>query len=598
MREHRLSYRPEIDGLRAVAVLSVFTFHLNHKWLPGGFVGVDIFFVISGYLITSILYYDCEESRFSLARFYQRRIARIFPAFFTVAFATVVAAAFVYSPQDFASAGANLVASSLSVVNLKYMLQGNYFQISPDAQPFLHYWSLSVEEQFYMIFPLLLILIFRYARQALTPILSLLGAGSLVACVLVTYVNPAWAFYLLPTRAWELGTGGLLAIILSSRSESSVRVPHWTRAAGLLVIGGSFVFIHEGPHFPGWQAVFPVGGAAAIILSRSGSHDWAERWLSSGSMVKIGKMSYSLYLWHWPVFSLIDYRYYLLSVEMRFVLKVGLSFLLTFVTFRFIEVPARIFLNQPASRRIAFVTMAALVAFSVPLGVTIRSNNYVDASLADVAGGGLVFRGKPGGPSVVLMGDSNGSMYGKTMKEICAALCENLTVISVAAGDPLPPRRGEESSRLWLESLKTLRETKPDQLFLAAAWVAKLRNEPARLAAALNEIRPYVGHTILLNQPPILPNEANRSYIRDGGRPSFREAAETRAERHKINDLLLSFQSPSISVIDISRHFESEDGEVLFVDGQGRQMYQDTEHLSVYGTERVRDVLVRAISTP
>jgi len=597
MRDHRLSYRPEIDGLRAVAVLSVFIFHLNHKWLPGGFVGVDIFFVISGYLITSILYSDCEESRFSLARFYQRRIARIFPAFITVALATVAAAAFVYSPQDFASAGANLVAASLSVANLKYMLQGSYFQISPDAQPFLHYWSLSVEEQFYMIFPLLLILIFRHARRYLTLILALLGTGSLAACVLMTQVNPAWAFYLLPTRAWELGAGCLLAIIPSRKSESAVPVPHWTPAAGLLLIGCSFAFIHEGPHFPGWQAVFPVAGAAAIILSRANSHRWVERWLSSGSMVNIGKMSYSLYLWHWPVFSLIDYRYYLLSAELRFVLKIGLSFFLTVVTFRVIEGPARVFLNQPASRRISFAAMAALLALCIPMGIIIRNNNYVDASPADVAKGGLVFPGKHGGPSVVLMGDSNGSMYGKTMKEICSDLCGSLTVISVAAGDPLPSRNGE-SSKLWFESLETLRKTKPDQLLLAAAWVDKLRKEPDRLTVALNEIKPYVGHTILLNQPPILPKEANRSYIRDGGRPSFREAAETRAERHKINDLLLNFQSPSVSVVDISRHFETENGEVLFVDGQGRQMYQDSGHLSVYGTERIRDVLKHAISTP
>jgi peptidoglycan/LPS O-acetylase OafA/YrhL len=119
-----MTYRPEIDGLGAIAVLSVFIFHLNHKWLPGGFVGVDIFFVISGYLITSILYKDCEDSRFSLARFYQQRIARIVPAFSTVVLATVTGAAFVYLPQDFASAGANLVAALVSVANLKYMLQG------------------------------------------------------------------------------------------------------------------------------------------------------------------------------------------------------------------------------------------------------------------------------------------------------------------------------------------------------------------------------------------------------------------------------------------------------------------------------------------
>ena len=141
-----VQYRPAIDGLRGVAVLAVFIFHLKRQWLPGGFVGVDVFFVISGFLITSILLREFEHNSFGLWKFYQRRIARLFPAFFTVALATLLGAFFIYSAQDLASCGANLVSTTLSVANLKYMWQGNYFTISPDAQPFLHYWSLSVEE--------------------------------------------------------------------------------------------------------------------------------------------------------------------------------------------------------------------------------------------------------------------------------------------------------------------------------------------------------------------------------------------------------------------------------------------------------------------
>jgi len=148
-----VEYRPVIDGLRAVAVLAVFLFHLSRRTLPGGFVGVDIFFVLSGYLITSIILRDCERERFSFGRFYQRRIARLLSAFFVVAIATLVGALFVYSDQNIASAGAALSAAAASIANFKFMMQGNYFALSPDAQPFLHCWSLSVEEQFYMLFP-------------------------------------------------------------------------------------------------------------------------------------------------------------------------------------------------------------------------------------------------------------------------------------------------------------------------------------------------------------------------------------------------------------------------------------------------------------
>jgi hypothetical protein len=159
-------------------------------------------------------------------------------------------------------------------------------------------------------------------------------------------------------------------------------------------------------------------------------------------MVTTGKWSFSLYPWHWPVFSLIDYRFYLFPFEMRLVLKIGLSLLLTIITFHFIETPARSLLNQPQSRRISFAIVTTLLVLCIPLGITICHNNYVNAELADLAKGGLVFPGKSNRPSVVLMGDSNGSMYGKAIKEICAGLCKDLTVISVAAGDPIPSMKG------------------------------------------------------------------------------------------------------------------------------------------------------------
>ncbi|MDD2539603.1 MAG: acyltransferase family protein [Desulfuromonadaceae bacterium] len=592
-----LKYRPEIDGLRAIAVLSVYIFHLNHKWLPGGFVGVDIFFVISGYLITSILYNACETSQFSLIRFYQRRIARIFPALLTVALFTIVGAMFVYTPQDLASAGANLVAATLSLANMKYMLQGNYFTISPDAQPFLHYWSLSVEEQFYLFFPVFLLLSFRYARSHLKLILAVVGVGSLIACILVTQTKPIWAFYLLPTRAWELCSGCILAVIpFSTTNRHATLISRCVPAVGLFLIGYSLLLLHEGPNFPGWQAVIPVAGAVAIIMPRANSyHGIIDKWLSIPIMVKIGKMSYSLYLWHWPVFSLIDYRFYLLSNEMRLLLKISLSILLTILTVHLIENPSRAFLNRPKNCRLTYAALIAVFALCLPLGFTIRHNNYVNAEFADVVKGGLVFSVEPGISSVVLMGDSNGSMYGKVLKEICSDLGYKLTVISVAAGDPLPSRK-IEGDNLWQCSLKVIRKVKPDFLVLANHWSSKLDNDPDRVMVALDKLSPYVGHIIILNQPPTLPSNATRVAIRDGARPPFWESAKTRSLRHKANLFLASLQSAKTSVIDISRYFQSESGEVFYLDEQGRQLFQDSTHLSGYGAEKIRETLEKALN--
>ncbi len=221
-------YRPEIDGLRAIAVLAVMLFHLNRRWLPGGFFGVDVFFVISGYLITSVILRDCHGGRFKFGRFYQRRIARLLPAFLAVALATVGGAALIYSPQDLATTGATLSAAAASVANLKFLLQGNYFALSPDSQPFLHCWSLSVEEQFYLLFPAAFLLLYRQSSRYRTQILAAFFGASLLCYVALTRGRPEWAFYLLPARAWELLAGAILAMVAArpvkiGRATSCIR---------------------------------------------------------------------------------------------------------------------------------------------------------------------------------------------------------------------------------------------------------------------------------------------------------------------------------------------------------------------------------------
>lgn len=594
-RHASLEYRPAIDGLRALAVLSVFIFHLNHNWLPGGFVGVDVFFVISGYLITSIIYKECQKDSFSLRKFYQRRIARIFPAFFVVALATLAGAYFIYSPQDLASAGANIAAAALSVANMKFMVQGNYFQISPDAQPFLHYWSLSVEEQFYIFFPLLLLLLFKYARKHLVLALGVLCAGSFLAAVVMTHLKPVWAFYLLPTRAWELLAGCLLAVITDhAKPAPEARWPKLLSVFSLGLIALSFLLVHEGNHFPGYWAMLPVVGAVGLLMPTRGGV--SEKLLSAAPLVAVGRISYSLYLWHWPVFSLIDYKMYLASDPARLALKIGLSFLAAILSFWLIENPARVFLNRRKSMPLAYAAMVCAIALCVPLGVAIRKANYINAETSDVIKGGLVFNSNSKKASVILMGDSNGAMYGKVMKEICANMGYKLSVISVAAGDPLPTSNNVSSGRLWLESLDVVRKEKPDYLVLACSWEGKLQGDKERLALAVNTLKPLVGRLVILNQPPILPENANRDSIREGARPPFYEDAEIRRLRMESNAYLKSFNSGNCSVVDIASHFQTTNGEVLFLDQQGRQLYQDSGHLSGYGADFIRSDLRQAIS--
>jgi len=560
-----VEYRPSIDGLRAIAVLAVLVFHLNHRWLPGGFFGVDIFFVISGYLITSIILRDCERGSFSFGKFYQRRIARLLPAFVAVAVVTIAGAALIYSPQDLASTGATLSAAAASVANLKFLLQGNYFALSPDSQPFLHCWSLSVEEQFYLLFPAAVFLMYRRAGKLLIGLFA-------VSFTCWIAMRPEWAFYLLPARAWELLVGSMVAMGWGR----GLRLPY----AGLALIAISFV--------AGRYAILPVAGTALLLLSGNVGA------LASGPLVLVGRMSYSLYLWHWPIFSLVDYQLYWQPMLVRLALKVVLSFGAAATCHSFIERPGRTFLNQPAKRRLAFAALAGSTAILVPLGIVIRNANYVNADARAVRNGGQRFNSTGKNGSIVLMGDSNGSMYGKLATEIARERDLRLSVISVEAGDPLPRSVGA-NPQLWWDSLAVVRREKPDFLLLVCNW-NKLQNDHDRLAVAVRELKPFAHQIVLVTQPPVLPENASREAIREGNRPPFREDPGEHAVRVLHNELVKRTEDENVRVVDIEPLFSGKDGEIRFADEHRTLLYQDRDHLSAAGARLVKPQLLRAMA--
>ena len=429
-------YRPAIDGLRSVAVVSVLVFHFDRQFLGGGFVGVDVFFVISGYLIGAVLLADIEGRRFSLARFYQRRIARIFPAFAMVIAVTLAFGWLVYSSQDFASLGANAAAAALSVINIKLLFQENYFALSEDAQPILHYWTLAVEEQFYLTFPIYLYLVTRLCRRPILVNLCVSGV-SFAACIAVTHFNASYAFYLLPTRAWELLAGSSLALAEWKGFQIGDRHAAVATWAGMVLLVMSFLAIRQNDQFPGWIAAFPVIGAVLILSATSSRDLFLVRLLSHPVPVAVGKLSYSLYLWHWAVFSLIDYRFFALSNVSRSTLKVAITIVASLMTYRMVEKPLRAFLNKPPLQISAFVGTALTIASLSVVGILVRDNFYLDATPARIAGGGIEIAGGSGG-SVVLAGDSQASMYGTELASLAREKGFTLNIVSVAGGNQLP----------------------------------------------------------------------------------------------------------------------------------------------------------------
>lgn len=335
-------YRPEIDGLRALAVLPVLAFHAGFDAFGGGFVGVDVFFVISGYLITGILLKELDAGRFSLLSFYERRARRILPALIAVMLVCLPAAALLLLPRDLEDFTQSLVAVASFSSNILFWLESGYFDRTAELKPLLHTWSLAVEEQFYILFPLLLLALWQAPRVRLLAVLGLAFGVSLGLAEWGARAFPSAAFYLLPTRAWELLLGVFCAIWLHHRGTSfapgaGVQV---LGLAGLALIAAAVLLFDHDTRFPGMPALLPTVGTGLIILCAVPG-TLVHALLRQRLLVGIGLISYSAYLWHQPLFAFVRYA----SPEEPAPLLMGALLLavlpLAWVSWRFIEHPFR-----------------------------------------------------------------------------------------------------------------------------------------------------------------------------------------------------------------------------------------------------------------
>ena len=335
-----LKYRADIDGLRAVAIVPVVLFHANVAGFTGGFVGVDVFFVISGFLITSIIAEEIRQGQFSVLGFYERRIRRIFPALFAVLFVTAILAAWLLLPKQFDAFARSIFSMALLASNILFWREDGYFATSATEKPLLHTWSLSVEEQFYVVFPILLLLLHRWMKGRWIFWLAPIAILSFAISMWGTDRMPSATFYLAPMRAWELLIGSFLALgafpILRNRPALEI-----LSAAGMAsILWSVFTFTEDTP-FPGVNALYPCIGTALIIYTGQSNTTLVSRFLSLKPLVLIGLISFSLYLWHWPllVFARIWNVYELTGVQIAIV--IGLSFLASALSWKFIEGPFR-----------------------------------------------------------------------------------------------------------------------------------------------------------------------------------------------------------------------------------------------------------------
>ena len=332
-----MRYRREIDGLRAVAVLPVIFFHAGFSWFSGGYVGVDVFFVISGYLITTILLDDLENGAFSLAKFYERRARRIFPALFFVMLCCIPFAWLWMLPSQFKDFSQSFVAVTFFASNFLFWIKSGYFSPVSEEKPLLHTWSLAVEEQFYLFFPLLLWFLWRFGRNPLFYTVIFISGISLLLAEWGWRHQPSANFYLLPFRAWELGAGALCAMWLHGRPPLA-STP--MSLLGLAMILFSIMAFDETIPFPSLYALIPVGGTALVILFASPS-TLVGRWLSVKLAVGIGLISFSAYLWHQPLMAFMRIRSLAPPSSEVMLLLSAASLGLAYLTWRFVETPFR-----------------------------------------------------------------------------------------------------------------------------------------------------------------------------------------------------------------------------------------------------------------
>lgn len=335
-----MQYRPDIDGLRSVAVLSVIISHASPSLLPGGFLGVDVFFVISGYLIATLVARDVEAGSFSAATFYARRIRRLVPAFFVAMLATLAAGMFFMLPSELERTSLSVLSAVASVSNYFFALTSGYF--APDAalDPAMHTWSLAVEEQYYLIFPALLVLFYRRSRRVLFGLLAAIAIISFVAAVRATETNSGFAYFALWTRAWELLAGAMLALGMPSISRKlNPLLGHALAASSAIALGLGFALFDKTVAHPGYPTLIPVAATMGLIATGAAG-TFISRLLSLRPFVFVGLISYSAYLWHQPIIAFYSTVIGEKSTVVV-ILLVATSLLAGFISWALIERPTR-----------------------------------------------------------------------------------------------------------------------------------------------------------------------------------------------------------------------------------------------------------------
>lgn len=616
-------YRPDIDGLRAIAILSVLLFHAG-LGCPGGFVGVDIFFVISGFLISSIIFRELHDGTFSLVVFWERRIRRIMPAMVLVVAATLIAGWFLFLPEDYARLCTSAVAQTTLSSNFFFYqqwLNGNgYFAPALDPKPLLHTWSLALEEQFYLLFPLLLTLLARWRRRPFAEAILLLAIGSFALSVYGSYHFPAAAFYLLPSRACELLLGALLPLAREriAVSQRTREIAGWL-GLGLIVYAIFFYDVYT--EFPGRAAVPPCLGAALIIFSSEFSISSVGRILALKPLVFTGLISYSLYLWHWPL--LVFSKYPLNSESWKSsVAMLAVTAALSVLSWKYVELPfrkrqfcqkrARLFLFAGAAT--ATLLILGLVGaeqggfpnrFSGKTAVYVNSREHIafrnEVSLADATAGRFPELGsQPTNEPIKLIvwGDSHAMAITPALDELChrfswrgvqATHSSIAPIMSYYTGAD-DGRFGENSLAFAKAVLDYIAKKQIKQVVIAAWW-SHYSISQEQGTNLIQTVRSLVNSGVKVyvlkdvpDQDVHVPQEIAFAVLNNGDLDAIGiTPAQYQMEMEPFAGIFEQISQLGATVLDPSDYFLNNEG-LYGVIKNGQVLYWDHSHLTVEGS--------------
>jgi peptidoglycan/LPS O-acetylase OafA/YrhL len=635
--EQALGYRPEIDSLRALAIIPVVIFHLNASLLRGGYLGVDVFFVLSGYLISKILLRDIQRGSFRIGHFYSRRIRRLLPVILSVVTVTLLVATVYLSDSQRVYVAQQSVAALASVSNLfVWQSTGDYWGPTAEGTALLHTWSLSVEEQFYLIYPVVLALVYRRSPRSVTAFLAFVIFTSGITYWVVTAASPNAAFFLLPTRAWELACGGLLASVqfhASSAQDSRRQFFSQTcvMRSGLgCLVGMALMLVAywypSGSRSNELGVMIAVAGAMLFLASSKSNPVF--RWLSLPPLVYVGRVSYSWYMWHWPMFVLNDLAGFYIG---RVWLGIA-SFLAAVVSYHLIEQTTR---RRKGILKWIFASFVSVMAFAglsmiprpiTPVDPTLFEatrwyGNYYNAAPTDVSndwyerivsnvqvpqrfeigdefereGIRLGVGGASGeAPDVVLLGDSHATMWAHLIHRLTEQRGRSLSVWAINGMDPTFASEAEEGdpesikSRYDAARKRKLMEWKPILSIISIRWSQR---DPVRSRRFVEFVASCSENVLLVGTTPELRigDESVRNLLVERGiAPAERQRKYL---PRVLSDAMLNASSlakdlaskiPNVHYLEIGGRFENESNALVLVDRHC--VFLDDDHLTDFGT--------------